>query len=89
MLGDILKKVIILCCIFTLPLFALDGEALSKKYHIPAGAKVSKQWIRIFNSEKLLKRYKLIGLSPDENKALLSYVIKHAADSDYPLVPGF
>jgi len=73
----------------SLPLFSMDGETLSKKYHIPAGAKVSKQWIRIFSNERLLKRYKLDGLSDTEKQTLLDYIIKHAADSDYPLVPGF
>lgn len=79
-------------CIFfllTLPVFAIDGESLCKEYHIPAGAKVSKQWIRIFKSDRLLKRYKIVNLKEDERTALLKYLIKHSADSDYPLVPGF
>ena len=76
-------------CLLILPIHALDGEALSKKFRIPAGAKISKQWIRIFKSERSLKRYGIVGLSQNDKDELLNYLIDHAADSDYPLVPGF
>ena len=54
---------------------------------IPA-SKAIVQWERVFSSEKRMKRYAIDQLTPDVQKELKSYLIKHAADSAQPMVPG-
>ena len=84
-----LKIIILPLVVFCITVFASSGEEIAMRLNIPAGAKVSKQWTRIFNSEQKLKRYKIVNISKEEKKLLLEYLIEHASDSNYPLVPGF
>ena len=61
---------------------------LAKKLNLQAGTKATVQWERIFSSQRHLKRYKLKNLSPQTKLQLKAYLIKHAADSEQPIVPG-
>jgi len=61
---------------------------LAKNLDLYAGTKASIQWERIFSSERRLKRYKLDKLDNTRLNELKSYLIKHAADSKQPVVPG-
>ena len=54
---------------------------------IPA-SKAIVQWERVFSSEKRMNRYAIHQLSPDVQQSLKAYLIKHAADSAQPMVPG-
>ncbi len=61
---------------------------LAKEYNLYAGSKASIQWERVFSSERHLKRYKLDTIPEPLRRSLKIYLIKHAADSDQPIVPG-
>ena len=86
-----MKKALLYLC-FTVTLFAYtsceQGAKLAQKLHLVPGAKASIQWKRIFQNEHKKKRYKLHTLSHKEIAVLKDYLIKHAADSPQPLVPG-
>lgn len=70
-------------------LFAKDDISyLAKDLNLYAGTKASIQWERIFSSERRLKRYKLDKLDVQKLSQLKNYLIKHAADSKQPVVPG-
>ena len=71
--------------------FASDSSemmVLSKKLNLYAGSKATIQWERVFSSQRHLKKYNLDTLSEKERFQLKRYLIKHAADSDQPIVPG-
>lgn len=73
----------------TSSLHALEcTECLAKKLNLYAGAKAIIQWKRVFSTPRHLKRYKLDTLSALQREQLKSYLIKHAADSEQPIVPG-
>ena len=70
-------------------LFALqDISQLAKDLNLQAGSKATVQWERIFSSQRHLVRYKLEDIPLFTRNKLKAYLIKHAADSEQPIVPG-
>lgn len=70
---------------------SLNAESvtlLARNLDLQAGTKATVQWERIFSSQRHLKRYKLADLPLHTRTQLKSYLIKHAADSEQPIVPG-
>ncbi len=67
---------------------SISAPALAKKLNLYAGTKASVQWERIFSSQRRLQKYGLDTLEYDELIELKYYLIKHAADSKQPIVPG-
>ena len=65
-----------------------DIVMLAKKLNLQAGTKATVQWERIFSSQRHLKKYKLQELPLHTRAELKTYLIKHAADSEQPIVPG-
>lgn len=63
-------------------------STLADRFNLYAGTKASVQWERVFSSERRLKRYGLDSLEYDKLVELKHYLIKHAADSAQPIVPG-
>ena len=63
-------------------------SVLAENLNLYAGTKASVQWERVFSSERRLKRYGLDTLDYDKLVELKYYLIKHAADSKQPIVPG-
>ncbi len=63
-------------------------ELLAKELNLYGGSKASIQWKRVFSSPRHLKRYKLENLDQHTREQLEEYLIKHAADSEQPIVPG-
>lgn len=72
----------------TLPLQAQLVSDLAKDLNLQAGSKASIQWERVFSSQRHIKRYKLQHLSSIQLQELKAYLIRHAADSEQPIVPG-
>lgn len=86
-----MKNVIKLIFILLLSIDVIADEDMSdiaKNLNLYAGTKASIQWERIFSSERRLKRYKLDEIDTNKLIRLKSYLIKHAADSKQPVVPG-
>jgi len=83
-------KYILMLMLLSTSLLASNTNAklLAKKFSLSAGSKASIQWERVFSSQRHLKKYKLNSLSQNELKILKKYLIKHAADSDQPTIPG-
>ena len=73
---------------FTTNLFARSISDLANELNLYAGTKASVQWERIFSSDRRLKRYGLDTLEYEKLVELKYYLIKHAADSKQPIVPG-
>lgn len=69
-------------------LSASEMSDLALEYNLYPGNKATIQWERIFSSQRRLKKYKLNTLSLDTQLKLKLYLIKHAADSEQPIVPG-
>jgi hypothetical protein len=69
-------------------LFGADGKALAKQYKIGASEKAASQWTRIFENDGKMAKLGVSGLSAGDKKALLDYLVKHAADSDAPAAAG-
>ncbi len=69
-------------------LFANSAEKLAKELSLVAGTKAIIQWERVFSSQRRMKKYKINTLTTIEIDNLKKYLIKHAADSDQPVVPG-
>jgi len=65
-----------------------DITMLAKELNLQAGSKATVQWNRIFSSPRHLKRYKLEHLTQATRMQLKAYLIRHAADSEQPIVPG-
>jgi len=63
-------------------------ETLAKHLNLYGGQKATIQWERVFSSERHLKRYKLDKLPISKRLELKKYLIKHAADSEQPILPG-
>ncbi len=61
---------------------------LAKELNLYGGQKATIQWERVFSSKRHLKRYKLDNLPVSERIELKNYLIKHAADSEQPIIPG-
>ena len=60
----------------------------AKQMGLFAGTKATIQWERVFSSQRRLKKSNLDTLSTKELKKLKAYLIRHAADSNQPIVPG-
>jgi len=71
-----------------MPATVLQGDVLANNLHLYAGSKAKIQWQRIFSSQHRMKKYKIYMLSTQERTILKDYLLKHAADSDQPIVPG-
>ena len=65
-----------------------DIAKMAKELNLYPGTKASIQWERVFSSERRLKKYAIFNLSESQKIALKTYLIKYAADSDQPIVPG-
>ena len=65
-----------------------DISLMAKNLDLYAGTKASIQWERIFSSQRRLKRHNINNLQEEKLQKLKSYLIKHAADSKQPVVPG-
>ncbi|MEA1983843.1 MAG: hypothetical protein U9N39_09890 [Campylobacterota bacterium] len=63
-------------------------KTLAKELNLQAGSKATVQWERIFSSQRHLKKYKLDSIPIEIRQQLKIYLIKHAADSEQPIVPG-
>ena len=85
-----MKHLLLLLLFLSLFLNASEREmmTLSKQLNLYAGSKATIQWERVFSSQRHLKKYKLDTLSKEQQGKLRKYLIKHAADSDQPIVPG-
>ena len=84
---QIILSVLISSALFT-TLFAKDIATLAVELDLYAGTKASIQWERIFSSQRRMQKYNLDKLSKELRNDLKSYLIKHAADSEQPMVPG-
>lgn len=67
---------------------ALTPGEIVELHDIKPYAKAKRQWKRIFKKEKRMKKLGLTEYSKKEKTDLLNYLIKNAADSDNPTVPG-
>ncbi|MBD3796846.1 MAG: hypothetical protein IE887_03735 [Campylobacterales bacterium] len=89
-----MKYISVLFCVFILtPLssFAFEIkniETLAKNLNLYGGEKATVQWRRVFSSQRHLQRYRLDVLDQETRNQLEEYLIKHAADSEQPIVPG-
>lgn len=81
-------RLIIFFSLFPLFLSAQSIEQLAKKLNLLAGTKAVSQWERVFSSERRQVDYGISNLDNGEKNRLKEYLIKHAADSDQPIVPG-
>ncbi len=76
-----------LCAIIT-TLNAKDISIVANELGLYAGTKATIQWERIFSSQRRMKKYRLDILDQGLQDKLKKYLIKHAADSQMPIVPG-
>lgn len=77
--------------LFSSLFFSLKAEeisSLAKELNLYGGTKATIQWQRVFSSERHLVRYGLDSLPLHTRENLKLYLIKHAADSKQPIVPG-
>ncbi len=82
-------KKLFLVSLLSISLFATQNiSQLAKDLNLQAGTKATVQWERIFSSQRHLVRYKLEGIPLCTRNKLKIYLIKHAADSEQPIVPG-
>jgi len=82
-------KYLLLTFLFTFVNLSADEiQDLAQELNLYAGTKASIQWERVFSSQRRLEKYKLNYLSIKTQNALKNYLIKHAADSEQPIVPG-
>jgi hypothetical protein len=81
-------SIFIATLILTCSLHAQDISLLAKELQLYPGTKATVQWKRIFTSKRHMKRYKVDTLPSQTRMQLMQYLIKHAADSDQPIVPG-
>lgn len=80
--------ILLLSTLFLTTIHADDIIKLAKNLNLYAGTKATIQWERVFSSDRHMKRYKINTLSQHIKDQLKVYLIKHAADSDQPIVPG-
>ena len=85
-----MKKILLSLAIlaFITNLSANTVSTLAQELNLYAGTKASVQWERIFSSDRRLKRHGLDSLDYEKLVELKYYLIKHAADSKQPVVPG-
>jgi len=74
--------------LFLSSLHAQEVATLAKELKLYGGLKATIQWERIFSSPRRMEKYHLNSLSNTERRALKKYLIKYAADSEQPMVPG-
>ncbi len=67
---------------------AQDISSIAKSLNLYPGTKASIQWERVFANERKLKKYSINTLKKSQQEELRAYLIKYAADSDQPIVPG-
>jgi hypothetical protein len=63
-------------------------EKIVKELNLNPVMKASIQWERVFSSEHKKAEYKIDTLSTQLQEELKIYLIKHAADSEQPMLPG-
>lgn len=80
--------ILLLSTLFLTTIHADNIIKLAKDFNLYAGTKATVQWERIFSSHRHMKRYKIDTLPQNIRDELKAYLIKHAADSDQPIVPG-
>ena len=76
----------VLFSFFSILVNAQSVEQLSQKLNLLAGTKAIIQWERVFSSQKRQMDYGIYNLNVKEKNHLKNYLIKHAADSDHPIV---
>lgn len=84
-------KFLVLVFLFGSTAFAAHNDSIanvSKEMKLVPASKAIVQWERVFSSEARKKRYHIDQLSPEVQELLKEYLIKHAADSSQPMVPG-
>ena len=81
-------SLVIACFVLFTCLNATDISSLAKSLNLYPGNKASIQWERIFSSERKQKKYSIDTLTKQQKEALRAYLVKYAADSDQPIVPG-
>ncbi len=69
-------------------LYAKDIATVASELDLYAGTKATIQWERIFSSKRRMQKYHINTLSQELQNRLKMYLIKHAADSEQPIVPG-
>ena len=84
-----MKKLTLLGIVFLLHAWSADGGALAKQLGITPGSKAIKQWEKVFADDEKKAKMGISKLSPADQWALKTFLIKHAADSDSPAVAGF
>ena len=67
---------------------AASGDALCKQLGLNPSSKAGKQWEKVFANVDKLKDIGADKFAAGDQKALLDYLVDHAADSDHPTVPG-
>ena len=82
------KLIAFIALFFVVGAFVVDGKAISNKLGISASSKASAQWNRVFVKAKKMKKYGIDKLNDKEKRALKSYLVNHAADSDTPEAAG-
>ncbi len=83
-----IRFIMFLIISFSLKANGSDIASLAKTLNLSAGTKAIIQWERVFKSERKMKKYKIDTLSINDRKNLKDYLIKHAIDSDKPMVAG-
>jgi len=73
---------------FTTSIYARDIAHLAKELNLYGGTKAKIQWERVFSSQRHLVKYGLDQLPLKKREELKKYLLKHAADSKQPIVPG-
>jgi len=81
-------RYIFIISFFTSLIFANTAQKLAENLNLYAGTKAIIQWERVFSSNRRMSKYKIDMLNSQDIKKLKQYLIKHAADSDHPVVPG-
>ncbi|WP_345977363.1 hypothetical protein [Sulfurimonas sp. HSL3-7] len=85
-----MKKIFILFFLFVSTSYANNNAiaGICKELKLVPASKAIVQWERVFSSEKRKRKYGIDQLSPETQVLLKTYLIKHAADSSQPMVPG-
>jgi hypothetical protein len=89
-LGVTMKLILSLLFITLLfsSLHSQEVALLAEELKLYGGLKATIQWERIFSSHRRMEKYHLNSLSNAQRRALKAYLIKYAADSEQPMVPG-
>jgi hypothetical protein len=82
-----LFRILIALFIATTIVYA-SGKEIALSLGLGASTKASKQWIKVFQREKKMKKLGIDKLSDADKDSLKKYLISHAADSDHPEAAG-